>query len=167
MKRVGALKIKTAILCDDVRTEAETNKIFLIGVYTGAILLPRFPANVFLSFFWEVVVPPGKHKIEIRLSGPGKGSAVLEAHVEAGRAGEATLATPRLNVYMDEPGVFKIQARQPGQKRWVTIIEKAVEPNDSATASRQLVEQSPPDAHDSSSPREPSRRGSRRKREHS
>lgn len=44
------LKIETAVLCDDVRLEIN-GKLILIGVYTGDVVIPKFPNSVSVMLF--------------------------------------------------------------------------------------------------------------------
>jgi hypothetical protein len=43
--------IRSVVVCDDVRRE-DNGKALLIGVYVGAILLPKFPAPMRLAFYF-------------------------------------------------------------------------------------------------------------------
>jgi hypothetical protein len=44
------IKVRYAFFCDDVRRE-DTGKFIFIGVYTAALVVPKFPASVHLTFF--------------------------------------------------------------------------------------------------------------------
>jgi hypothetical protein len=148
MKKFGALKVTAAILCDDVRKEADTNKHILIGTYSGDIQLNApFPATMPLAIYFELVVPPGHHDVDVRLSGPGKGSGIIKAIIDQiGEQPMATLVVPRLEVFMEKAGIFAVDIRGNGG-RWVNVMKKKV----SSTVLEQPSEQSPPGAQGSSS----------------
>jgi hypothetical protein len=39
-------KLIDVIICDDIRREANTNKLFIIGMYTGAVVVNSVPAKL-------------------------------------------------------------------------------------------------------------------------
>ena len=144
MVSVGALKIRNAILCDDVRQEQGNNKHILIGVYSGDIVLSDIPAQIQLAFYIEIAAPEGHYDMQIRLSGPQKGEeAILPAAFDHSGKDVATLASPRIGISMTAEGAFKIDLRV-GEGRWTNIISKSVSVNPNVLQG--LSEQSPPDA---------------------
>jgi hypothetical protein len=148
MQRFGDLRVQNALICDDVRREAETGKHILIGTYSGDIVLNgAVPAHMVLGLYFELLVPPGRHEVELQLSGPGKGSGIIKAVIEQ-PAGErvATLIVPRLEIFMEKAGTFKVDIRAAGG-RWQNVIKKSVSSNASGPPS----EQSPPAAPEASS----------------
>lgn len=162
MTKIGPIEIKNAFLCDDVRQEVN-NKHTLVGVYSGNIVLPRVPADVLLGLFMEMETPAGAHEIEIRISGPGKGSATLKANIQQAESGSASLANSRAQFHMEKEGVFRVDARTPGG-RWANVIKKRVLVRAPATASEPPSEQSQPASPASSKPRARPRRASQVRR---
>lgn len=45
-------KFRNAILCDDIREEAG-NKTSLMGVFSGDVVVPSFPASINVAFFLQ------------------------------------------------------------------------------------------------------------------
>lgn len=150
MVSIGQIRIRNAVLCEDVREEVRTNKHILIGTFSGDI---RFggplPAPAQFALYLDIQAPAGFHPFEIRFSGPGPGSAVLDAAINMGENGYGTITTPRMNITMQEEGIFRLDGRIPGG-RWINIFKKRVYV-DPAIASPPPSEQSLPDAPDSSS----------------
>lgn len=125
MTKVGDINILNAILCDDIRQEFGNNKLILIGVYSGDVVLSQIPAEILMAFYVELQAPVGRHEIEIRLSGPQKGEGIFNATFESEGSGIGTLASPRIGINMAEEGTFRIDFRK-GEGRWVNIISKKI-----------------------------------------
>lgn len=132
MKRIGNLKIGNALLCEDVRKE-DNGKQILIGVFPGDLLIPDFPAQVQLAFYIELIAPAGVTELEIRMSGPQKGRAILRAKIDHEMEGPAAVATPKISVLMEKEGIFRIDARVP-DGHWSNLITKKVSLGVSPTA---------------------------------
>lgn len=126
MTQVGAVKIKNAILCEDIRKEV-SNKLILIGVYSGNILVTKLPTNISLNYYFDTIVKTsGIHQIYIRLSGPGKDSLVLGAGIDASEDNAHGAVTgPKMEVLLEREGTIKI-AVSADKKSWKTVISKAV-----------------------------------------
>lgn len=126
MIQVGNLSFKNAILCEEIRQE-KSNKFILIGVFSGDIVVEKFPAQLGLSAYIEAIVSkPGQSSVWLRLSGPGEGEALIEAVLETTKADEAaTLPLPRMDVSMTCEGTFRLSASE-DQDTWVSLIEKEV-----------------------------------------
>jgi hypothetical protein len=162
MIQVGTLAIKNAPLCEEIRQE-KNNKFILLGVFSGDILVEKFPAHLGLSFYIEgTVTKVGQSSLWLRLSGPGEeDSALIEAQISTTKPHEmATLALPRLDVHMRGEGTFSLSASE-DQKVWTPLIEKQVNQREGlwTLSSIEIVppsEQSQPDAQEPSSPPEPS-----------
>jgi len=125
--RFTGVTIQNALLCDDVRRELN-NKCTLVGVYSGDIIIPELPATAGLAFYIEGKVSRTHEPIplEIRLSGPGKEKATLQMEIvpNEGQPG-MSLASPRMQIYLQNEGAFEIAMRDPGGA-WKTLISKRV-----------------------------------------
>lgn len=132
MKRVGNFIIGNAVLCEDVRKE-DNGKQILIGVFPGDLLIPDFPAPIQLAVYIELIAPAGVNEMEIRMSGPQKGTAILRAKIDHEKEGPAAIATQRIGIVMEKEGIFRIDARVP-DGRWSNLITKKVSLGVSPTA---------------------------------
>lgn len=131
-KRLGPLKVNFAILCDDIRRETN-NKYSLMGVLQGDVLIASFPSQIGLAIFSEMEGPAGRYQMELRLSGPGKQSAILDSLIDHQSDGLIALATPRIDLLADKPGRFRVDVRIDGGK-WVNLISKKFLLNDPPTS---------------------------------
>lgn len=126
MRKIGSIEIINLVICDDVRTEADSNKHILVGTYSGDFLMPSIPATVLIASYFDCKVPDGKHQLEIKYSGPGKGQAVFQAEIEHPHGGGgATIVLQRIGVNFEKEGIFRISGRVPGG-RWNRLVEKKV-----------------------------------------
>ena len=122
------LKIRSALLCDLVRTE-DTGKHILIGVYTGGIAFEALPA-VFAGTAWvefDSPVQDGEIKVEIRTEAP---------ELEKPRLGSATLSIEQEGSVLVLVGIQPIAVSAPGQlrlfmrlkgERWTQVLAKNFE----------------------------------------
>jgi hypothetical protein len=93
----GRAKIRSVILCDDIRRE-DNGKEILIGVYNGVILFPKFPAvlrQLILRIEYDGVDKP-KHRLRLALI-DSQNQMIFEAE------GEAEAAVP------SDPSVFAVR----------------------------------------------------------
>jgi hypothetical protein len=170
MTKVGNVELASAILCEDIRQE-KSEKLILIGVFTGNIFIDKVPADLpFALFVPGVSSKPGPSEIQIRYSGPGRGRAIIRAVLQTTKENEVVnLIVPRLTVHMECEGTFKVDVRT-DQGRWRPIVRKEIELKQGlwslvpSTASVPPSEQSLTDAEESPSQREPSRPAPRSKR---
>jgi hypothetical protein len=164
MRENWPFKITLCLACEDIREEKH-GKHSLMGLYTGDILISDIPGNVPMAFFMEFEVKdPGKHLFWLRLSGPGEHNATLRAEVELPQSGAlAVLKTPRIDLLVDAEGIFTFDISTDNEN-WENLLRKEFSLASLSNGSLQPSEQSQPAAPDSSSPPEPSRRGSPRKR---
>src|SRR4051812_32332837 len=106
MISVGNLRIRNAVLCEDVRQE-KSNKFILIGVFPGDILVEDVPASVPLDVYIDAIALEPIGSIFLKLSGPGEGSAIIginyHASLEEGSTETvAALVTPRMEVAVQQ-----------------------------------------------------------------
>ena len=129
-QRSARIKPLCAIFCDDIRRE-DNGKELLIGVYSGSLQLPVFPAPVMLS----VWVPfersgIGKVPIEFRLLGPdddrviGYGTIVLDFTESDHTVGSFPLRG--LTAMLPRPGEITFQLRQHDES-WMTVGKLPIE----------------------------------------
>lgn len=117
-------RITSAIICDEVRFEV-TNKLILLGVYTGDIIVPSFPAALSLSIY--VVIEDlalGEHQFELRLTGSDMRAEVEgQVHVEA--AGPVGLPTPQVSMQFRNAGTMTLDIKV-NDGEWMKVLEKKV-----------------------------------------
>jgi hypothetical protein len=122
------LKVKSAILCDLVRTE-DTGKHILIGVYVGAVAFESFP-GIFAPVFWLQIhteKPNEEFDLEVKVDAPllaGLGTAELQ--VRSGPECEATIVLGGGPMRVVGPGRLTLSARRKGE-RWVTVLAKTLQ----------------------------------------
>ncbi len=119
-------KLLDLILCDEVRRE-DNGKLLIIGMYLGAILVPRVPFRMpRLSFFlkWKTngLLPTG----DFRLTGPSK-EAAGGFGMKTGREPESVppvfYTTFTLeNIQLTETGAYSLSYKPPGGKRFRSIF---------------------------------------------
>jgi hypothetical protein len=131
MKRASQLKIEYAIVCDDVRIEA-SNKVILIGVYGGSILLESFEAPIrLLPWFIGVAPKAGEFPVQLRLlvldeSGKAMSKSVGKIDVKAGSDDLTVGFGGGVILKFSGPGKLVVQTRQSEKTHWKTITEKRI-----------------------------------------
>ena len=116
------------VLCDDIRKENNAKDI-LIGVYSGDILVEKFPINLLLAL-WVQFKTKGKGVAERELrviDEDGKMIVSGEFGVQVSVAEEGYMSAPltKMPFSLGERRTLKFQWRKKGQ-RWKTLIEKKV-----------------------------------------
>lgn len=107
-------RVAASILCDEIRTE-NTNKLILIGVYSGALTVPAFPVTLGLSLYLEVEhVEIGKHSLTLSISYPG-GKNEIGVEFEQSETGPAAFPTPKIPFPLGGPGEIKISLSIDGE----------------------------------------------------
>ncbi|WP_282608966.1 hypothetical protein [Pelagibius sp. Alg239-R121] len=106
------IRFRNVLLCDDIRQEI-SNKLILIGVYTGHIVLSEFPANIRLAVYAEF--KPRELTVEdvqLRYKLDGKLLATISGRVEAHDLDSwATAAIPALPLQLESMGELSIEAQ--------------------------------------------------------
>jgi hypothetical protein len=119
-------EIRSRILCEEVRQE-KNNKYILLGVFGGDIFVDALPASVpFALYFDGKVASKEPGDFYIRMSGPGKGSAIMAVkYTPSVDNASVAIVTPRLEVTLDEVGILKIETSD-DEQNWVVQIERNV-----------------------------------------
>jgi hypothetical protein len=130
------LKIRSAIVCDFVRTE-DTGKHILIGVYTGDIIFARFPAT-FSPTYWLDLKPSVRDaeiEVEAKIDVPGAKKPIigtLKMNVGQQDTGILVLSVPPIQI--TAPGKLQFSIRSKGE-RWTRALSKEVRLKESASPS--------------------------------
>lgn len=121
-----------AVFCDDIRREM-TGKDILIGVYSGHLLVQRFPAPVVLAIwmpFERVGDAEGKIPIEFRMLGAADNNrAIGYGSIEimvSNMSDVGALSLPALAVMLDRPGRLVFQLKQHDEP-WQTVASLKVD----------------------------------------
>ncbi len=121
------LKLIAALVCDDTRRE-DNGKEILIGVYTGAVIVPELPAALPLSL-WIYFQPEsaGHLRLGVRVLFPER-SPILEARAEADIntvAEPLSLTLPRMPLNFKTEGLLTFEWRV-GDGEWEPLAQKMV-----------------------------------------
>jgi len=133
------VKLDYAVLCDEIRKESN-GKLFLIGVYTGDILVSDFPAQLALSALLHgFAYEKGEYLFEIRyrLAFADSEKTVVQAKgkIQAQRSAPSEVSIPALRVPIEivEPARLDLAYRLSGG-RWKTILSKTIRLNPASTS---------------------------------
>lgn len=107
------LRCRSAILCDDVRTE-DNGKSFLIGTYGKVVLANQIPSLLQFIIAMTFDTDQDKTTVEIRVSTLTSNIIVNEL---VGTEGYAGLLIP-LQVALTEPRTLTLEYRDPGAE-WI------------------------------------------------
>jgi hypothetical protein len=128
--------IESVLLCDDVRKE-DNGKVILIGVYSGAIIIPEVPANLALSVWFQLRAEEAANHLAMRaklehgdstVSIVGGITSEQDFRVEPGD--QITVATEKLLLQIVGPGHLLLQVKF-GDREWTELMRKpiSVDPN--------------------------------------
>ena len=122
-------KVVCAILCDDVRKE-ENGKDIILGVYSGNVLIEKFPADLkFCLWLGYFVDGSGELAQEVRVIDPSGRSLVegkIKLNIAENRGESASLALRNMPLHIEKQGLYKFQWRKKNS-RWKTILEKWID----------------------------------------
>lgn len=114
-------KVKAAIFCDEVRMEAN-GKLFLIGTYSGKMIVPRFPAKDQLQciILLDNLVQ-SKLELVARVTGhAGAEFGELELEIDIGAGMLDDLPTwiplPPFDFSLSEPDTIEVSVALNGQE---------------------------------------------------
>lgn len=106
--------VRAAILCEDIRQEVN-NKLILIGVFTGDIVLSEFPGAIALRIYIEYISDKvGEFDFQVIYT--------LNEDEKAKVSGKITVHTPEGSIGMTVPPVL-IEADEPGDLSVLFLIE--------------------------------------------
>jgi hypothetical protein len=122
-----AAQFQTKLLCEDIRNELG-NKRTLVGVFSGDIIVEKFPATLSLAAYFEYVPTLiGQQRIDFsvyfgndKLFDFGGVLSVADLSVTA-------LALPRINATIQQPGDFRIEVIAPPSSPDVLITKKVIQ----------------------------------------
>ncbi len=124
----GPLQVITAIICDDVRREAN-GKDILIGVYGSGMRVEAIPHLIMLAFWLELkTFEIGSHEFSMRIMAPNEAiifqSPPTRINVE--NIGYSHMALGGVPVQISTTGKMEFQVSISGGE-WKTVREIGVE----------------------------------------
>lgn len=126
-------RIDSLLLCDDIRKE-DNGKAIIIGVYTGDIVVPKFPAALMLSIWLQGHAEEDAESFSLRpelvtesgsdpktsdtpFSGTGK--------IKVSAGDEFIIVTEKVVAQVLEPGHISMWMKF-GDKEWFELIRKKI-----------------------------------------
>jgi len=133
MSNKPPIRVDYAILCDDIRQEAN-GKLILIGIYTGDILISEFPAKLSLCILLHGRAGTGSSvTMEIRYRAKFEDAETYEitARGEMNMTGteesnEFYVPLPRMPIEIRNEGVLSIDYRIDDNRRWKSLFNKNI-----------------------------------------
>ena len=118
------LKVHTALVCDDVRNEANGKQI-IIGVYNSDMRMDNFPANVLLTFWLQVgPITEDNAVIDFRCTLSGKvithGAVNFPVQSNHPKNGIAIGPFP---IILEKPGTLRFEVKLPNSVKWIKAID--------------------------------------------
>lgn len=119
------LQFRNAVLCEHI-VRGEGNKVSLINVYSGDIVVTEFPARIFLSLFLEhIAISRGPYLLDITLILNGKPHAKIGANVTAQKAGEVgSIVINSIDLVLQTIGTIEFTAE--AKKAETVVISKKI-----------------------------------------
>jgi hypothetical protein len=119
------MSVGTAILCELIRPEAN-NKLSILGVFTGDVILARLPSALGLSAYIEMLPHRlGKFEIEFRFMPPGGSESGFKSELEVSALGPLGLPLPTLLINLTETGPLSLQVKV-DHSEWHTVLERKI-----------------------------------------
>lgn len=119
-------KITSVIICDDVRREM-SGKDILIGVYSGTINVPAYPAN-FPAAFWFEIEPTqlGSLPIEIKIEPPsGNPPFQVSVSLDVHEIDTSVFVMGGVPITVERDGEIIVSAKI-GSEPWSVVKRKKV-----------------------------------------
>jgi len=114
-----------AVLCEDVREEVN-RKHSLMGVYSGNILVPQFPAHLRLALYADLNLPGrGEYALSLRANYDGKEQFNLKAQIKSEKLGSSALVLPSFVLKVPDEGDFVLDYSFDGGE-WQQLMKKHV-----------------------------------------
>jgi hypothetical protein len=105
------LRFSPIVMCDEIRTEI-TGKDILIGVFSGDIIIPSFPAAIGVAFWAEVESSNediGVREYELRVRAENGQSLSFKVTAEIRAAGTSVLKIPTIHIPVPDPTVISLE----------------------------------------------------------
>jgi cephalosporin hydroxylase len=117
------LKLGNAILCEYVGM-GSNNKHVLLNVFSGDIIVLKFPADIMIGVYIEVhrdSPPQDKFEFEIRING----DAIIRGDVVMSGSNPLSVVTiPQIPLHVDDDSVIEVVVMSAGYSKAVAISKK-------------------------------------------
>lgn len=118
--------MQNAVLCDDIRPERDTNKHILIGVFSGDLVVPEFPATLAPALYVEYWAQrKGKFEFSISYSWQGKNIVPIRGRLETLEEGVVVLVLPQAVMEVSEPTRLEVSMTV-GTDAPIALVSKKV-----------------------------------------
>lgn len=118
------VRVAATVLCDDIRVE-KNDKFFLIGVYSGSIIVPGFPTEIQVCW-WIQILPLeiGRFELDLQVI-KDDGSTLVRAlfAFELSQKEWSAIPIPKTPLHLHGPGNLKLQMKLRADQEWTTINE--------------------------------------------
>lgn len=117
--------VETALICDEARIEAN-GKYFLIGVYTGDVVVASTPVDLLLTGFLILNAPTAfTTELNIRAAINGTKVSQLQGTISAETGGAIPIQIPAAIRDLKEQSVFSIMI-QIDNGDWHTVVSRLI-----------------------------------------
>lgn len=126
MPKPGGLRFGAVIVCDEVRRE-ENGKEILLGVYSGHIVVPTFPAKLRVAV-WAEIFPDrfGKMAVWFRYRAGDASLPPIDGELEVlDLSGPISVALPTMEIAFQHATTLEIEASENNQV-WQSLKTKKV-----------------------------------------
>jgi hypothetical protein len=121
---MSVVKFTAVVLCDDIRREI-SNKDILIGVYSGDIVVPTFPAFINAAFWLEGVPETlGAHDLQLRVYLKDKPPVEMKVSINVSVLGPFGLTVPTLQILVEDETEIRFEFLD--GDTWSTLKRKKV-----------------------------------------
>jgi hypothetical protein len=125
---LGVIEPITVLICDDIRIE-NNGKALLIGVYSDAIAISDFPANLKLSFWTtiEVLKVGSASTFQFRvMHGPDENIiAEMKGEFQTKRLGVVSFDMGSIPFQCEKAGWIELQYLNDDEK-WIPVVRKMI-----------------------------------------
>ncbi len=117
----------STVVCDDIRREIN-GKEFLIGVYSGKIIVNSFPARLSIALWINgKIYGEGKEPFLLKLHATNGSEAEIEGSVDLDDGSDIfSLSVPAVPIEFESAGKFEASIKI-GQLRTKKLVSKVVE----------------------------------------
>jgi hypothetical protein len=125
MLNIGGFKIDAVVLCEQNRVEIN-QKIILLGVFSGDIVVAEMPATLQISAYVQFSTSPmGEFKIDFKFVGPDGVEAMVSAEATMAAIGPSAVPLPTVPLMCRKDGTVSLLMRVNGED-WHEILKRKV-----------------------------------------
>jgi hypothetical protein len=118
------VRIESVVFCDDVRKET-TNKDILIGVYSGDIIVPHFPAVISSAIWIEIVGDNiGPFELNLRLTLTDKPAFTITLEGAMNKPGGTSTVLGGLQLHIEKQAELGLEVQE--GENWRLLKRKKI-----------------------------------------